>query len=220
MSLLFKNIIIYNFIEKEFGNDRVLIINYCLIEQKLINAKNILFLDVLNKNKNLNISLKNLNFFCFSKYYKSIMNDIIISSKSKNTNIITFDVFVLYSIIISFVQKNVIIHVIDTKGFLIVSCSTNSSLKLSITKRQRIQPKMISNLINYFLDQILYFKDEVSRVPVALQLKNVNKNNFNLIIKKLKSKFDIKIINYFNCNTHNGCRPRKLRRIKQRKRKR
>ena len=44
-------------------------------------------------------------------------------------------------------------------------------------------------------------------------IKSVNRKYLNLIVKKLKPKFNIKIINYFSCSPHNGCRPRKMRRV-------
>ena len=198
MSLLLNSIILNNFIEEEFEDDTLLITEYCSVEQ-IRRDKYISFLDAFNKKKsNVSMILKNNK-----NLFKSVMfqNNFIIS-----------DTTVLYVISITFLYKNVTIQVMDTKGLLKVSCSTTSSLKI-IIKQQRVKIALISKLLKYFLDEVLYFNDEISRVPVALNLKSVNRKYLNLIVKKLKPKFNIKIINYFSCSPHNGCRPRKMRRV-------
>ena len=139
-------------------------------------------------------------------------NKNLFKSVMFQNNFIISDTTVLYVISITFLYKNVTIQVMDTKGLLKVSCSTTSSLKI-IIKQQRVKIALISKLLKYFLDEVLYFNDEISRVPVALNLKSVNRKYLNLIVKKLKPKFNIKIINYFSCSPHNGCRPRKMRRV-------
>jgi ribosomal protein S11 len=129
---------------------------------------------------------------------------------------------ILYIIHISFLKKNTTIHVTDIKGKLKIFCSASYSLKLE-GKQKTKQPKAISALLKYF------FRKKVQRLKknipdkelltIALHLKYVSKNFIRLITQKLKDDFQLKLLNYFNFYPHNGCRPRKLKRVKRRKKK-
>ena len=55
----------------------------------------------------------------------------------------------------------------------------------------------------------------LQKTPIILHLKNVTKNYpIKKIVKILKNNFIILSIKSFNSKQHNGCRPKKLKRLK------
>jgi ribosomal protein S11 len=119
---------------------------------------------------------------------------------------------VLYVIQISILKKNTIIQVTDTKGQLKLFCSASFSLKLS-GKQKMMQPKVLISLLKYFLNKTYFLKNKLT----ALHVKYISKNLLKLIIKRLKKKINIQTINYSNFFPHNGCRPKKIKRLKHKR---
>jgi ribosomal protein S11 len=57
-------------------------------------------------------------------------------------------------------------------------------------------------------------------IPIALHFKNLRSQYVRIVTKKLKSQFKVHSIDSYCSNPHNGCRPKKIRRVKQRKKRR
>lgn len=70
-------------------------------------------------------------------------------------------------------------------------------------------------LVNIF--KVLLLKVGFLRnAPVAIHFKNTKAFYQSFLIKALKDKLFIKSIQSYNLSPHNGCRPKKLKRIKRR----
>jgi ribosomal protein S11 len=125
---------------------------------------------------------------------------------------------ILYIINISILKKNTTIQVMNTKGQLKLFCSASSSLKLS-GKQKVMQPKVLITLLKHFLNRALFLKNKNynENKLIALHTKYLSRKFLKLVVRRLKKQVTIKTINYSNFFPHNGCRPKKLRRLKHKK---
>lgn len=129
------------------------------------------------------------------------------SATQRSKEINPQDFMVVYVVNVSFLKANTTIHVSDIRGNLKLFFSAGSvDLAGKQKKNRRIA---VSKLISLLLKKAR----GLSRKPVALHLNNVNFYK-NLIVRKLKRNFYIRIIKIFNQTPHNGCRKKKLRRKK------
>lgn len=105
-------------------------------------------------------------------------------------------------------KKNIMLHLTDIKGTTLLYI--NSGL-LNNLKNQKINKHTILKTLSIVLENVHFSKNSQIAIHFNSNLKNFNK----LIIKFIKSNYKINIIKLFNLTPHNGCRPKKLKRLKR-----
>ena len=178
---------------------------------------------ISSTNIDVNINLnKFLKEFSSKKQYLKKVNDHVrtlfhfkqkgyrllnkyLCSKQKNETI--NEHVVMYIIDITFSRSNTFLHVMDSKGQLKFFASAGHFKYKGKNKKFRFN--VLKSIYKILLTKLKYLKNK----PVALHLKNVGFNKFQ-IIKKLKAKFFIKTVKVFNLFPFNGCRNKKVRRKK------
>ena len=170
--------------------------------------------------QNLSNLLKTLNKLKSNKLVSKVLKVKMTNSlhskfvHAKNANSINFNLE----------KKNLIHYIINinlspTNTLVNVSC-VNGNPKMSfsagfvdLTKRQKkIQPMALIKIFKVLLIKTKFLKNK----PVALHFKNTKTFFESLIIKALKDKLFIKSVLSYNLSPHNGCRPKKIRRVKRR----
>lgn len=165
--------------------------NNLKLKNYLNKLKNKIILLKILKEKN---NLKNLQFLINSKKTILIKQDLI-------THIFT----------IYLSKTNTIITITNVKGNLILNYS--SGLINLKGKQKKKQPLALTMLLKLILSKTNVLKNK----PIAINFKNVPSHYETLIINILKTHFFIKAIKSYNMQPHNGCRPKKIKRIKKRK---
>jgi ribosomal protein S11 len=117
---------------------------------------------------------------------------------------------VMYVINVVLSPTNTYVNVVDLKGNVLISISAGS---LNLTKFQKKTQPMA--LLSVFKVLFLKAKFLVNK-PVALHFKNVKRFHESFFINALKTKLYIKSFQSYNLVPHNGCRPKKLKKIKVR----
>ena len=125
-------------------------------------------------------------------------------NKSTKKNLISYIINVNLSL------TNTLVNVTDIDGNPKIALSAGL---VNLTKTQkRTQPMALINIFKALLISARFLLNK----PVALHFKNTKAFYESLIIKALKDKLFIKSIQSYNLSPHNGCRPKKLKRIKRR----
>lgn len=159
------------------------------------------------------------------KLYKKSLKDLKVNSKNFLNK---FDMFLLRSLLIlnktsskirpvinyiinvNLSLTNTLVCVTDSSGKVLLSFSSGL---INLTKRQKkLQPMALVSIFKILLIKASFLKNK----SVALHFKNTKPFYESVIIKTLKDKLFIKTIQSYNLNPHNGCRPKKLKRIKRR----
>ena len=110
-------------------------------------------------------------------------------------------------------QTNTLVTLSNTEGKLLISLSSGC---LNLKKRQKkLQPLALISL----LKSLILIADFNSKESVTVHFKNVKSYYESLVINLLKDVIFIKSIKSYNLQPHNGCRPRKLKKIKRRTKK-
>ena len=110
-------------------------------------------------------------------------------------------------------QTNTLVTLSNTEGKLLISLSSGC---LNLKKRQKkLQPLALISL----LKSLILIADFNSKKSVTIHFKNVKSYYESLVINLLKDVIFIKSIKSYNLQPHNGCRPRKLKKIKRRTKK-
>jgi len=137
--------------------------------------------------------------------YNNTINNLPTALKTKvKENMISYIVNINLSL------TNTIISVTDIKGNPKISLSAGL---INLTKRQKkTQPMALINIFKVLLLKARFLKKN----PIALHFKNTKPYYESLIIKVLKDKLYIKSIQSYNLSPHNGCRPKKIKRVKRR----
>lgn len=131
-------------------------------------------------------------------------------SRPKLTKIFTNENLINYIVNINFSPTNTLINITDTNGDTQKSFSAGY---VKLTKKQkRVQPLAITKIINFLLMKSWFLKHK----PVALHFTNVHSYFYKLTQQWLKNRILIQSVQLFNFFPHNGCRPKKLRRLKHR----
>jgi ribosomal protein S11 len=144
-----------------------------------------------------------------SLYSRFDSNDRIVNpsehkSRSTKENLIS------YIININLSPTNTLVNVTDVKGKPKVSFSAGL---IHLTKRQKkTQPMALISIFKILLLKARFLKNK----PVALHFKNTKVFYESLIVRVLKDRLFIKSVQSYNLSPHNGCRPKKLKRIKRR----
>ena len=133
---------------------------------------------------------KNKKFYCFSR-------------KSNNTSKL-----ISYIITIKMSLTNTLVSLIDTKGNLLISLSAGQiNFK---GKQKRKQPTVLIALLKELLSKSGF----VGEKPVAIHFKNTKFYHESIVVSMLSEKFFVQFIKSYNLLPHNGCRPKKLKRLK------
>ena len=105
---------------------------------------------------------------------------------------------------------NTIVNVTDVNGNVIISISAGL---IKLTKFQKkSQPMALLNIFKVLLSKAKFLQNKA----VALHFKNVKRFHESFFITALKKKVFIKSFQSYNLTPHNGCRPKKIKRIKRR----
>lgn len=174
-----------------------------IVKKNLYISNNIKLKNYLNKLKHKIILLKIVKEKTNLKNLQSIIN-------AKKKSLIKQDL-ITYIFNIRLSKTNTIITITDVKGNLILNYS--SGLINLKGKQKKKQPLALTMLLKLILTKTTLLKNR----PIAINFKNVPCNHETLIINILKTHFFIKTIKSYNMQPHNGCRPKKKKRIKKRK---
>ena len=123
-------------------------------------------------------------------------------------NVISYIINIILS------PTNNIINITDVDGNVIVSVSAG---ELNLTKFQkRSQPMALLSMFKVLLPKAKFLQNKV----VSLHFKNVRRFNESFFVTALKKKVFVKSFQSYNLTPHNGCRPKKIKRIKRRTKRR
>lgn len=168
-------------------------------------------------NFSLNTFLKNI--FLKKQYLQNLKKHFnLIENKKKNSKLVYEKIkkkiefyndnnLIMYIIDITFTNSNTFLHVMDSSGKLLNFFSAGCFNIKGKNKKSRF------NVFKHFYFILTTRLGFLKNKPLALHLKNVGFNKF-WIIKKLKTKFFIKLVKVFNLFPFNGCRKKKIRRKK------
>ena len=110
---------------------------------------------------------------------------------------------VLYSICFSFSPVNTFLHVTDSLGNLKFQCSAGLLDFKGKAKKSRFQ------VLKMFFRELRKLKlNLLKNKPIALVLNNVGSYR-HLIVRNLKKKFFIRVVNNIQIHPYNGCRKKK-----------
>ena len=172
--------------------------------------------------ENLSILLKILNQLKSDKSISKVLKNKItnnlyskfILTKSKNSfnskNKLIKENLISYVINVNLSPTNTLVNVTDINGNPKIAFSAGL---VNLTKSQKkAQPMALINIFKALLLNAMFLTNK----PVALHFKNTKSFYESLIIKALKDKLFIKSVQSYNLSPHNGCRPKKLKRVKRR----
>lgn len=124
------------------------------------------------------------------------------TTKQLNPNLIVYIINVVLS------KTNTFVNVVDIQGNVLVSISAGS---LNLTKFQKkAQPTALLSVFKVLLLKAKFLKNK----PVALHFKNVKRFHESFFINVLKNKLYIQSFQSYNLLPHNGCRPKKIKKLK------
>ena len=167
---------------------------------------------------NINNSILLFKSLKRSKSIKSLTNPVNSSGISdlQNKNVIRqtgnrrFNESVSYVIHVNLSLTNTYVSVTDIKGRIIISLSSGS---VGLKKRQkRTQPLAIVSVFKELFLKTKFLDGE----RVSIHFHGVKFYYEALVVRLLKPKVFIKTVRSYNLHPHNGCRPKKLKRFKQR----
>ena len=173
-----------------------------MIVAKLVNKKykNLIIQEQYKKEFNKKLLTPNTDYYL----QKNTEIKIYYNKNLLYYNTPNLQTLVTYIISLHITRKNIRFNVKTPKGLILINVSSGSLGFKGSQKNKKISLLSMLKMINYNYNFL-------NNQPVLLQLKGFKYYN-KLIIKKLKSKFEIKLL-YINKSTpHNGCRPRKIKR--------
>lgn len=163
--------------------------------------------ELLNKLKSAKLAhtiIKKEELNSVYRKFNAIKNTENARRKQKGAPLINYIINVTLS------QTNTIVNVTDVAGNPKISISAGL---VNLTKRQKKkQPMALVNIFKVLLLKVGFLRN----TPVAIHFKNTKAFYQSFLIKALKDKLFIKSIQSYNLSPHNGCRPKKLKRIKRR----
>ena len=110
-------------------------------------------------------------------------------------------------------QTNTLATLANTEGKLLISLSSGC---LNLKKRQKkLQPLALISLLKSLILNANFSNKE----SITIHFKNVKSYYESLVVNLLKNIIFIKSIKSYNLQPHNGCRPKKLKKIKRRTKK-
>ena len=117
---------------------------------------------------------------------------------------------VSYIINITLTSTNTFVTVTDIKGNVLISIS--SGVIKSTKFQKRAQPTALLNIFKIILVKSKFLKNSV----VSIHFNNVKRFHELFFLSALKDSFLIKSFQSSNLLPNNGCRPKKIKRIKKR----
>lgn len=152
----------------------------------------LLFIENLKK-KDIKIRLKQLTF----KLKK-------ISQFFSNQN---FNNTVYYILNIFLTNSNLFVNISNNFG------NVNFYISSGLLKYKGSEKTNKYSLLNTIQKTIMVNYNVIKNKNIVIHYKGKSNSIYKLILKYLKKKFNIKTIKYYNLLPHNGCRPKKCRRI-------
>jgi ribosomal protein S11 len=143
---------------------------------------------------------------------KASKNKANIKSKKgeQNTQKILNKSLINYIVNVNLSPTNTLVNVTDVAGNPKASFSGGL---VNLTKKQKKkQPGALINIFRILLSKARFLKNK----PIALHFRNAKKFHVFFLLKALKNKLFIKSVRILDFLPHNGCRPKKIRRIKRR----
>ena len=180
-------------------------------------SKKLVYKTILSKKfykrslENLKLDLETLSSQKLLSKFSNNRKAEVLGSKIISNKILTKTSPIIdYIININLSLTNTLVCVTNTDGKVLLSFSSGL---VNLTKRQKkTQPMALINIFKVLLIKAGFLKNK----PVALHFKNTKSFYESTVIKILKDKLFIKTIQSYNLVPHNGCRPKKLKRIKRR----
>ena len=149
--------------------------------------------------------IKIVNFLKKSKSFKTTFktkSKFNLNNKSSNKNSIVYIINVILS------PSNSFVNVTDLNNNVLLSLSAG---ELGLTKFQKkTQPTALLHIFKVLLVKAKFLQNN----SVALHFRNVKRFHESFFINLLKTKLYIRSFQSYNLVPHNGCRPKKLKKIK------
>ena len=138
-----------------------------------------------------------------------VLTKIVKTNKLPKKNMLKQNL-INFVIKINATKTNTFLNITDNKGNLKLSFSSGM---LGLKKRQKTShPNALIQLLKKVFLKAKFLKNKT----IGLQFKNIKPFHELLILKMLKDKIFIKSLRSYNLYPHNGCRPKKMKRFKQR----
>jgi len=166
------------------------------------------------KIKKYNLADKNLKYFItffvnikLNRCVKSLWFIYYLSLK-KNKFFKTDNNLITYIIVLNNLKSNTLINVNDINGKNFLSISSGN---LGYKGKQKIkQPIVFISLLKLLIKKMNFLKNK----SIVLHFKNIKPYLKLFLINQLKLKFFIKKIRNYSLNSFNGCRPKKIKRLR------
>ena len=117
---------------------------------------------------------------------------------------------IAYFFIFKISYSNCMVHLVDCQGNIIYHI--NSGL-LGFQGKQKSSRYAILAI----LQELTKYEQKLKLFDISLIFSGLIKKHSATIINNMKTKFKIKLIKCCNMHPHNGCRPKKTRRLKNKK---
>jgi len=118
--------------------------------------------------------------------------------------------FIRYIINIRFSESNTLVSVTDIEGNPKI-CFTSGVVGLK-GKLKKYHPTALVRILKLLFSKVQF----IGTSPVAVHFVGAKRYHILLAIKLLKKKVFINVIRNYNLKSYNGCRPRKMKRLKHR----
>ena len=168
-----------------------------------------------NFDKTLNKYEATLNkkneLYSFNKKRHKNFKHFILEDKNRKTHKQEHsNMKIAYFFIFKMSYSNCMVHLIDCQGNIIYHI--NSGL-LGFQGKQKSSRYAILAI----LQELTKYEQKLKPFDISLIFSGLIKKHSTTIINNMKTKFKIKLIKCYNMHPHNGCRPRKTRRLKNKK---
>jgi len=160
-------------------------------------------------------------FLSFKKNKIFILkNTVLLNNILNNLDFISLngDKLVNFILNIKIVTNNIYFNLTDIKGntiFVYTVASVVQHKRDFLREKKQLQ-KLLINMLKVFINKTRH----IQKTLLAIHFTGTRIFQETLIINSLKKAFIIKYIKSFNFNPHNGCRPKKVRKVKRRTKKR
>lgn len=155
--------------------------------------------------------MKKLYFFFKILKQSNINNKSVLKLLKTDYNFNYFQTtskLISYIIIIKMSLTNTLVSLVDINGNLLISLSAG---QLNFKgKQKKKQPAVLIALLKELLSKASF----VGNKPIAIHFKNTKFYHESIVISMLSEKFFIQFIKSYNLLPHNGCRPKKIKRLK------
>jgi len=148
---------------------------------------------------------KKSNLIDSSKIFQSKSTTSIVEEEYTNK-------LINYILIINTSLTNTVVILTDTKGKLLKSFSSGH-IQLLKGRQKTKQPDVLIMLLKILINKT----SDIQNKPIAIHFINVKEYNETLVVNMLREKFFIQFMKSYNASPHNGCRPKKLKRLKRKK---